>query len=84
MISSHYLPIPPGLKPIPSQLPQVFTINKVLSMEHLEIRKKIEWGRFHSERRGHQALQSTLTRDNRQASDVKEALHGRQPMFYLF
>ncbi|RYR53259.1 hypothetical protein Ahy_A06g028271 [Arachis hypogaea] len=41
VISSHYLPIPPGLKPIPSQLPQVFTINKVLSMEHLEIRKKV-------------------------------------------
>ena len=37
VISSHYLPIPPGLKTIPSQLPQVFTIRKVLSMEHLEV-----------------------------------------------
>ena len=40
VISSHYLPIPPGLKTIPSQLPQVFTIRKVLSMEHLEIIKE--------------------------------------------
>ncbi|RYR15616.1 hypothetical protein Ahy_B04g072476 [Arachis hypogaea] len=37
VISSHYLPIPPGLQTIPSQLPQVFTIKKVLSMEHLEV-----------------------------------------------
>ncbi|XP_015940851.1 uncharacterized protein LOC107466391 [Arachis duranensis] len=40
VISSHYLPMPPGLKTIPSQLPQVFTIRKVLSMEHLEIIKE--------------------------------------------
>ncbi|RYR14336.1 hypothetical protein Ahy_B04g070885 isoform A [Arachis hypogaea] len=40
VISSHYLPIPPGLKTIPSQLPQVFTIRKVLSMEHLEVIKE--------------------------------------------
>ncbi|RYQ91147.1 hypothetical protein Ahy_B09g097025 isoform B [Arachis hypogaea] len=40
VISSHYLPIPPGLKTIPSQLPQVFTIRKVLSMEHLEVMKE--------------------------------------------
>ncbi|RYR73621.1 hypothetical protein Ahy_A02g008052 [Arachis hypogaea] len=40
VISSHYMPIPPGLKTIPSQLPQVFTIKKVLSIEHLEIIKE--------------------------------------------
>ena len=40
VISSHYLPIPPYLPTIPSQLPQVFTIRKVLSMEHLEIIKE--------------------------------------------
>ena len=32
---------------------------------------------------GLEALPTTLTKEKRQASDAKEALHGRQPMFYM-
>jgi len=30
-----------------------------------------------------EALPTTMTKAERQASDAKEALHGRQPMFYM-
>ncbi|XP_057739928.1 uncharacterized protein LOC130957043 [Arachis stenosperma] len=40
VISIHQPPMPPHLPTIPSQLPQVFTIKKVLSLEHLEIIKE--------------------------------------------
>ncbi|RYQ95289.1 hypothetical protein Ahy_B08g090396 [Arachis hypogaea] len=40
VISAHHLPIPPHFPTIPSQLPQVFTIRKVLSLEHVEIIKE--------------------------------------------
>ena len=30
-----------------------------------------------------EALPTTLIKAERQASDAKEALHGRQPMFYM-
>jgi len=37
VISAYFRDIPPHLPTIPSQLPKVFTINKVLSLEHVEI-----------------------------------------------
>ncbi|RYR29890.1 hypothetical protein Ahy_B01g054503 isoform B [Arachis hypogaea] len=40
VISAHHPPTPPHLPTIPSQLPQVFTIRKVLSLEHVEIIKE--------------------------------------------
>ncbi|RYR29834.1 hypothetical protein Ahy_B01g054394 [Arachis hypogaea] len=40
VISIYHPPIPPSLPTIPSQLPQVFTIRKALSLEHLEIIKE--------------------------------------------
>ncbi|XP_057723786.1 uncharacterized protein LOC130939715 [Arachis stenosperma] len=37
VISAYFPDIPPNLLTIPSQLPKVFTINRVLSLEHVEI-----------------------------------------------
>ncbi|XP_057755649.1 uncharacterized protein LOC130974819 [Arachis stenosperma] len=37
VISAYFPDIPPDLPTIPSQLPKVFTINRVLSLEHVEI-----------------------------------------------
>ncbi|XP_057747416.1 uncharacterized protein LOC130966617 [Arachis stenosperma] len=37
VISAYFPDIPPNLPTIPSQLPKVFTINRVLSLEHVEI-----------------------------------------------
>ncbi|XP_057760665.1 uncharacterized protein LOC130981042 [Arachis stenosperma] len=37
VILSYFPDIPPDLPTVPSQLPKVFTINRVLSLEHVEI-----------------------------------------------
>ncbi|RYR09457.1 hypothetical protein Ahy_B05g077797 [Arachis hypogaea] len=37
VISAYFPDIPPNLPTVPSQLPKVFTINRVLSLEHVEI-----------------------------------------------
>ncbi|RYR62434.1 hypothetical protein Ahy_A04g020016 [Arachis hypogaea] len=37
VISAYFTDIPPNLPTVPSQLPKVFTINRVLSLEHVEI-----------------------------------------------
>ncbi|RYQ90819.1 hypothetical protein Ahy_B09g096806 isoform B [Arachis hypogaea] len=37
VISAYFPDIPPSLPTVPSQLPKVFTINRVLSLEHVEI-----------------------------------------------
>ncbi|RYQ83977.1 hypothetical protein Ahy_B10g102866 [Arachis hypogaea] len=37
VISAYFPDIPPDLPTVPSQLPKVFTINRVLSLEHVEI-----------------------------------------------
>ncbi|XP_057740192.1 uncharacterized protein LOC130957344 [Arachis stenosperma] len=37
VISAYFLDIPPNLPTVPSQFPKVFTINRVLSLEHVEI-----------------------------------------------
>ncbi|XP_057761131.1 uncharacterized protein LOC130981561 [Arachis stenosperma] len=37
VISAYFTDIPPNLSTVPSQLPKVFTINRVLSLEHVEI-----------------------------------------------
>ncbi|XP_057745048.1 uncharacterized protein LOC130962910 [Arachis stenosperma] len=37
VISAYFPDIPPNLPTVPSQLPKVFTINRVLSLEHIEI-----------------------------------------------
>ena len=37
VVSAYFLDIPPNLPTVPSQLPKVFTINRVLSLEHVEI-----------------------------------------------
>ncbi|XP_057760621.1 uncharacterized protein LOC130980995 [Arachis stenosperma] len=37
VISAYFPDIPPNLPTVPSQLPKVFTINRVLSLEHEEI-----------------------------------------------
>ncbi|RYQ95307.1 hypothetical protein Ahy_B08g090456 [Arachis hypogaea] len=46
VISAHHPPIPPHLLTILSQLPQVFTIRKVLSLEHVEIIKESSGDHF--------------------------------------
>ncbi|RYQ95428.1 hypothetical protein Ahy_B08g090709 [Arachis hypogaea] len=46
VISAYFPVIPPHLPTIPSQLPKVFTINKVLSLEHLEILDEANGYRF--------------------------------------
>ncbi|RYQ95339.1 hypothetical protein Ahy_B08g090543 [Arachis hypogaea] len=46
VISAYFLDIPPYLPTIPSQLPKVFTINKVLSLEHVEIIDEANGYRF--------------------------------------
>ena len=46
VISAYFLDIPPHLPTIPSQLPKVFTINKVLSLEHVEILDEANGYRF--------------------------------------
>ncbi|RYR14419.1 hypothetical protein Ahy_B04g070974 [Arachis hypogaea] len=37
VVSAYFPDIPPNLPTVPSQLPKVFTINRVLSLEHVEI-----------------------------------------------
>ncbi|RYR69032.1 hypothetical protein Ahy_A03g015552 [Arachis hypogaea] len=37
VISAYFTDFPPNLPTVPSQLPKVFTINRVLSLEHVEI-----------------------------------------------
>ncbi|RYQ90822.1 hypothetical protein Ahy_B09g096808 isoform B [Arachis hypogaea] len=37
VISAYFPDIPPNLPTVPSQLPKVFTINRVFSLEHVEI-----------------------------------------------
>ncbi|XP_057719564.1 uncharacterized protein LOC130933990 [Arachis stenosperma] len=37
VISAYFPDIPPNLPTVPSQLPKVFTINRVLSLEHVDI-----------------------------------------------
>ncbi|XP_057760587.1 uncharacterized protein LOC130980966 [Arachis stenosperma] len=37
VISAYFPDIPPNLPTVPSQLPKVFTINRILSLEHVEI-----------------------------------------------
>ncbi|RYQ84252.1 hypothetical protein Ahy_B10g103354 [Arachis hypogaea] len=37
VISAYFPDIPPNLPTVPSQLPKIFTINRVLSLEHVEI-----------------------------------------------
>ncbi|RYR19839.1 hypothetical protein Ahy_B03g064733 [Arachis hypogaea] len=37
VVSAYFPAIPPNLPTVPSQLPKVFTINRVLSLEHVEV-----------------------------------------------
>ena len=37
VVSAYFPDIPPNLPTVPSQLPKVFTINRVISLEHVEI-----------------------------------------------
>ncbi|RYR73586.1 hypothetical protein Ahy_A02g008009 [Arachis hypogaea] len=46
VISTYFLSIPPHLPTIPSQLPPVYTINKILSLEHIELINKANGHRF--------------------------------------
>ncbi|RYR48702.1 hypothetical protein Ahy_A07g034759 isoform B [Arachis hypogaea] len=46
VISAHHPPTPPHLPTIPSQLPQVFTIRKVFSLEHVKIIKESSGDHF--------------------------------------
>ncbi|RYQ91228.1 hypothetical protein Ahy_B09g097116 [Arachis hypogaea] len=46
VISAYFPVIPPHLPTIPSQLPKVFTINRILSLEHVEILDEANGDRF--------------------------------------
>ncbi|RYR38788.1 hypothetical protein Ahy_A09g043978 [Arachis hypogaea] len=46
VISTYFPYIPPHLPTIPSQLPPVYTINKILSLEHMELVNKANGHRF--------------------------------------
>ncbi|RYR49701.1 hypothetical protein Ahy_A07g036234 [Arachis hypogaea] len=46
VISTYFPSIPPHLPTIPSQLPHVYTINKILSLEHMELVNKANGHRF--------------------------------------
>ncbi|KAL4276573.1 hypothetical protein AHAS_Ahas20G0220700 [Arachis hypogaea] len=84
VISTYFPVIPSHLPTIPSQLRKVFTINRILSLEHVEILDEANGDRFTAGGGGRfEALPTTLTKSEHQASDAKEALHGRQPMFYM-
>ncbi|XP_057719686.1 uncharacterized protein LOC130934113 [Arachis stenosperma] len=46
VISTYFPTIPPHLPTIPSQLPPVYTINKIMSLEHMELINKANGHRF--------------------------------------
>ncbi|XP_057734312.1 uncharacterized protein LOC130949674 [Arachis stenosperma] len=46
VVSAYIPPIPPHLPTIPSQLPQMYTISKILSLEHMELLNKANGNRF--------------------------------------
>ncbi|RYR58489.1 hypothetical protein Ahy_A05g024280 [Arachis hypogaea] len=46
VISTYFPYIPPHLPTIPSQLPPVYTINKIMSLEHMELINKANGHRF--------------------------------------
>ncbi|XP_057763511.1 uncharacterized protein LOC130983303 [Arachis stenosperma] len=48
VVSAHFPSIPPHFPTIPSQLPPVYTINKILSLEHVELLNKANGDKFTS------------------------------------
>ncbi|RYR67308.1 hypothetical protein Ahy_A03g013636 [Arachis hypogaea] len=46
VISTYFPSIPPHLPTIPSQFPPVYTINKIMSLEHMELINKANGHRF--------------------------------------